>query len=82
MNQKNGNRIIEYDIHIAKKIREALSYKKVSRKNVAEYLDISVQQLQKYELGINRISAGKLGLIAEILNIHITYFYKDINKTI
>jgi len=42
-----------------------------SRREVAGYMDISQQQLEKYETAENRISAGKLVEIAAALKINI-----------
>lgn len=44
---------------------------------LAERLGITYQQLQKYEKGMNRISAVRLFQIAGELNIPIDYFYHD-----
>jgi len=38
-------------------------------------LDLTFQQVQKYEKGVNRISAGRLFEMANVLNVPIGYFY-------
>jgi transcriptional regulator with XRE-family HTH domain len=50
----------------------------MSQQKLAADLGISFQQLQKYEKGINRIGAGRLQKIAEILLVPITFFYEDL----
>ena len=52
--------------------------KKLSRTKLAEILNITQQQLDKYEKGINRISAAKLAIISEKFKIDISYFYSDL----
>jgi transcriptional regulator with XRE-family HTH domain len=47
-------------------------------KQLAKKLNITYQQLQKYEKGINRISASRLHRIARELQIPIDYFYQDL----
>lgn len=47
-------------------------------KELARKLNITYQQLQKYEKGINRISASRLHRIARELQIPIGYFYQDL----
>jgi transcriptional regulator with XRE-family HTH domain len=37
----------------------------------------NVQQLQKYESGTNRISAGRLQTISQILDVPVSFFYDD-----
>lgn len=40
-------------------------------------LNITFQQVQKYERGVNRISSGKLYEIAHVLKRPLSYFYPD-----
>lgn len=44
---------------------------------LAERVGITYQQLQKYEKGMNRISATRLYAIARELNVPIDFFYQD-----
>jgi transcriptional regulator with XRE-family HTH domain len=41
-------------------------------------VDVSIQQVQKYENGVNRISCGKLYNIAAFLNVSVAYFFEPI----
>lgn len=57
-----------------------LSFRKqnnFTRIKLANLLNMSHQQLDKYERGINKISAAKLACIAKKLKININYFYED-----
>lgn len=59
-----------------------LSFRKrnnLTRVNLAKSLNMTHQQLDKYEKGINKISAAKLAIIAKKLNINISYFYEDLS---
>ncbi|MGD0334483.1 MAG: helix-turn-helix transcriptional regulator [Xanthobacteraceae bacterium] len=49
----------------------------ISQTAVADALGLTFQQVQKYEKGTNRISAGRLQRLAEILDIPIAYFYDE-----
>ena len=49
----------------------------MSRTKVGEALDISYQQVQKYENGTNRISASRLQQIADFLGVTPGYFFED-----
>lgn len=57
-----------------KKVRKS---KKVSRQKLANELNLSANQLRKYEDGINRISAGKLYYISKLLEVPLHVFYED-----
>ena len=47
----------------------------LSQSGLAEGIGLTFQQVQKYEKGTNRVSAGRLQQIANILNIPVTFFY-------
>lgn len=49
----------------------------MSPRQLARELDITYQQLQKYEKGINRISASRLHRAASALRVPIDFFYDD-----
>ena len=49
----------------------------ISQTAVADALGLTFQQVQKYEKGANRISAGRLQQLAEILDVPIAYFYDE-----
>jgi transcriptional regulator with XRE-family HTH domain len=40
-------------------------------------LDLTFQQLQKYESGANRVSASRLWQIATILDVPVSFFFAD-----
>lgn len=48
------------DIHVGKTMRIIRKAKGVSQEELAEALGLSFQQIQKYEMGRNRVSASKL----------------------
>lgn len=52
--------------------------KKISRVKFAKILNISQQQLSKYEDGSNRISFAKLIIIAQTFKIDINFFYEGL----
>jgi transcriptional regulator with XRE-family HTH domain len=48
----------------------------ISQQKLAAGLGVSFQQVQKYEKGVNRIGAGRLQKIADVLQVPITFFYE------
>lgn len=44
-------------------------------------IEVSHQQLQKYEKGTNRISVSRLTLIAKALSENIAYFFVDLDTS-
>ncbi|WP_212112945.1 helix-turn-helix domain-containing protein [Bartonella queenslandensis] len=68
------------DISIGKRIRHRRISMGLSQKELGSHLGVSFQQIQKYEKGLNRVSAGRLQEIANRLEVPITFFYADISK--
>ncbi|WP_273721609.1 MULTISPECIES: helix-turn-helix domain-containing protein [unclassified Bartonella] len=66
------------DISVGKKIRCRRRMMGLSQKALGHHLGVSFQQIQKYEKGINRVGAGRLQEIANILDVPIHFFYMDI----
>ncbi|MDM8550793.1 helix-turn-helix transcriptional regulator [Desulfobacterales bacterium HSG2] len=63
--------------NIGKKIRELRLNRKITQEKLAEELDVSIQQLHKYEAGKNRIAIEKLIRIANKFGVDLNYFADD-----
>jgi transcriptional regulator with XRE-family HTH domain len=63
------------DVEIGRKIRALRLERGLSQSGLADGIDLTFQQVQKYEKGANRVSAGRLHRIADLLNVPITFFY-------
>jgi transcriptional regulator with XRE-family HTH domain len=63
------------DLHISQAIKERRQFLNLTQKNVAEQLGISVQQLQKYENGQNKVSASKLIELSKILHFNVASIF-------
>ncbi|MBB5074007.1 transcriptional regulator with XRE-family HTH domain [Bartonella callosciuri] len=67
------------DISVSKKIRFKRTRLGMSQKQLGSQLGITFQQIQKYEKGLNRVGAGRLKEIADILDVPISFFYTDLS---
>ena len=65
------------DIEVGRKVRALRLNKDMSQEKLAEALGLTFQQVQKYERGTNRISAGRLQRIAKILDVPTSVFFTD-----
>ena len=63
------------DVHVGTRIRLSRRMQGVSQEALADTLGLSSQQVQKYEIGDNRVSASKLYEIASALHCPISYFF-------
>jgi transcriptional regulator with XRE-family HTH domain len=65
------------DVEVGRRIRAQRLSKGLSQTDLGRGLGVSFQQVQKYEKGFNRVGAGRLQAIAEILEVPITFFYAE-----
>ena len=68
------------DMEIGRKIRALRLQRGLSQSSLADGIDLTFQQVQKYEKGTNRVSAGRLQRIADMLNIPVTFFYSGMSS--
>ena len=61
------------DILVGTRIKQARHATKVSQTELPQALGVSFQQVQKYEKGSNRVSAGALQIIAERLKVPVPW---------
>ena len=66
------------DVHVGKRIRMRRLFLGMNQETLANALDLTFQQVQKYEGGANRVSASRLSEMAEILRVPISFFYGDL----
>ena len=66
------------DRHFGARIRELRERANFSQLELGRRLGVTFQQIQKYENGTNRVSAGKLFRLAEILGAEVAYFYDGV----
>lgn len=64
------------DAEVGQSIRHHRKNAKMTLQGLADRLGIAYQQVQKYETGVNRVGAGRLMEIAEILNIPVASFFE------
>lgn len=66
------------DIHVGARIRLRRQLLGMSQTKLADALGITFQQLQKYEQGLNRVSAGRLYDLGRTLDMPISSFFDDL----
>ena len=70
------------DIYVGSRLKLRRLILGISQKKMAEKLGITFQQVQKYENGINRISASRLWDISKLLKVQVEYFFDGMNESI
>lgn len=67
------------DSHVGGRIRKRRTLLGLTQEQLASALSISYQQVQKYETGANRVSAGRLYQISQELSVEVGYFFEGID---
>lgn len=68
------------DRHVGERIRRRRAELGMTQHDLALMLGISYQQVQKYETGANRVSAGRLFNMSQRLGCHIGYFFDGLES--
>lgn len=68
----------DVDVHVGNRVRVGRHARKFSQQELAGRLGITFQQVQKYESGSNRISAGRLHQIAVVMGLPVTFFFEGV----
>lgn len=71
----------EMDIHVGQRLRVRRSLLGLSQEKLAESIGLTFQQIQKYERGTNRVSAGRLFELSKILDVPVSYFFEQFGAT-
>ncbi|MDR0406839.1 MAG: helix-turn-helix domain-containing protein [Holosporales bacterium] len=64
------------DQYVGSRVRARRSVLGLSQERLGEAVGLTFQQVQKYERGVNRISAGRLLELSHVLNVDISYFFE------
>lgn len=64
------------DSHVGARIKHRRIVLGLTRQQLADSVNLSLQQIHKYETNVNRVSASKLYNIALILKVPVNYFYE------
>lgn len=75
----NNNLSVNIEEKIGKKLREIRIMRGLSQSKLGEMLQakVTLQQIQKYEKGLNRVSASRLFEIARLLHVSVYYFFEE-----
>jgi transcriptional regulator with XRE-family HTH domain len=69
------------DLHVGARVRMRRKFLGMSQEGLAETIELTFQQVQKYERGANRISASKLYEISKALKAPVAYFFEGYGES-
>ena len=66
-----------FNIHLGKKLRMRRLSLGLTQTKVAQAINVTFQQIQKYEKGTNGVSSSRLMQLSQFLKVPITYFFEE-----
>ena len=66
-----------FNSHLGKKLRIRRLSLGLTQTKVAQAINVTFQQIQKYEKGTNGVSSSRLMQLSQFLKVPITYFFED-----
>ncbi len=70
------------DKHVGNRLRLRRTMLGQSQEKLADALNLTYQQVQKYERGVNRISISRLYDIAKILHVPVSFFFEGLDASL
>jgi transcriptional regulator with XRE-family HTH domain len=70
------------DVHVGKRVRHRRWMVGTTQQQLAEKVGIKFQQIQKYETGMNRVSASRLWDIAAALSVPVSFFFEGLDAEV
>ena len=68
------------DAHVGKRLKQIRTLRRMSQTDVAKRLNLSFQQIQKYECGANRVTSSRLYDLSRALNVSVQYFFDGLES--
>ena len=68
------------DVHVGKRVRHRRWMVGMTQQQLGEKVGIKFQQIQKYETGMNRISASRLWDIGHALEVPVSFFFEGLSE--
>ncbi|WP_120497840.1 helix-turn-helix domain-containing protein [Kiloniella sp. EL199] len=78
--KKNLSNTHRIENHVGQKIRERRTMLGLTQQQLADLIGVTYQQAHKYERGINRVSAGRLFEISQVLGVGVSFFYEGLDS--
>jgi transcriptional regulator with XRE-family HTH domain len=69
------------DAHVGKRIRHRRWMVGMTQQQLADQVGIKFQQIQKYETGMNRVSASRLYDIANVMDVPVAFFFEGLDAS-
>jgi len=65
------------DVHVGQRIKLRRTLMGMTQGKLGESIGLTFQQIQKYERGVNRVSASKLWQLSNVMDVAVSFFFED-----
>ncbi|MCF8462849.1 MAG: helix-turn-helix domain-containing protein [Rickettsiaceae bacterium] len=76
----SNKKVDPIDIVVGERLMKRRRLMGYSQSEVAEATGVTIQQIQKYEKAVNRISSSRLYKLARLLKVPVSYFFTTIDS--
>ena len=74
---ERAGRASPMDVHVGARIKLRRTQMGLSQEKLGDAVNLTFQQIQKYERGVNRVGASRLFDLSVVLNVPVGFFYDD-----
>ena len=78
--KRTTSRTQDIDRYVGARMRERRIMLGLTQQQLADLIGVTYQQAHKYERGINRVSAGRLFEVAQVLSVPVNYFFDGLDQ--
>jgi transcriptional regulator with XRE-family HTH domain len=78
--RRSTGRTQDIDRYVGARIRERRIMLGLTQQQLADLIGVTYQQAHKYERGINRVSAGRLFEVSQVLSVPVSYFFDGLEQ--
>src|SRR6267154_2304134 len=78
--RRASGRTQDIDPYVGARIRERRIMLGLTQQQLADLIGVTYQQAHKYERGINRVSAGRLFEVAQVLSVPVGTFFEGLEQ--
>jgi transcriptional regulator with XRE-family HTH domain len=78
MKRKTRGHATNVDVHVGERLRSLREDKGLSQEALGQRVDVTFQQIQKYERGKNRVGASRLYEFARVFNVPVETFFEGL----
>jgi transcriptional regulator with XRE-family HTH domain len=78
--RRSTSRSQDIDRYVGARIRERRIMLGLTQQQLADLIGVTYQQAHKYERGINRVSAGRLFEVSQVLSVPVSYFFDGLEQ--